>query len=412
MNEDKILSYWESLTGLDKAGIGKIGKIEKQLIDITNSVYYEYYYNERSWLGISDYIRDDSLCAYIPFGLSQSDIDNDVKKKLMILMLEHSGKEYSCRKLPYHFMVNSITDDGKNIREWLRYLVREDTITPREIIFKNSREVMASKNVSDLERILYYFSLPAVLKNNAFFNEFTTDLLNSSLSEEIKTDIANLIMDPDELKEFLKEMTGMLIISGVKLGDIKFEDASFLGDLSDFELPVSKDLVSDFHKSLLSVYISDFEHTRRHVCKWMLSLLTLADKKKMIKEVLNEGDKHALFGVGDYLQFHGKEFDSRFLEGIIKEGINSAECDMRSLFYGLAFVLLDDIEGYVNHSLSDAAIKVRNTLSDVALSPYKYKEMDDERREKLLKYVLDKNVNLSKRQQGRMKKFKVKFKVE
>jgi len=100
------------------------------------------------------------------------------------------------------------------------------------------------------------------------------------------------------------------------------------------------------------------------------------------------------------------------LEGIIKEGINSAECDMRSLFYGLAFVLLDDIEGYVNHSLSDAAIKVRNTLSDVALSPYKYKEMDDERREKLLKYVLDKNVNLSKRQQGRMKKFKVKFKVE
>ena len=88
MNEDKILSYWESLTGLDKAGIGKIGKIEKQLIDITNSVYYEYYYNERSWLGISDYIRDDSLCAYIPFGLSQSDIDNDVKKKLMILMLD------------------------------------------------------------------------------------------------------------------------------------------------------------------------------------------------------------------------------------------------------------------------------------------------------------------------------------
>jgi len=44
----------------------------------------------------------------------------------------------------------------------------------------------------------------------------------------------------------------------------------------------------------------------------------------------------------------------------------------------------------------------------------KIKELpEDERpREKLLKYVLDKNVNLSKRQQGRMKKFKVKFKVE
>ena len=412
MNEDKILSYWESLTGLDKAGIRKIGKIEKPLIDIAEKVYYGYYYNERSWFGISDYIRNDALCAYIPFELGKSDMNKDVKKKLMVLILESSGTEYSYRKLPYHFMVDSITDEGKNIREWLRYLVREDTITPREIISKNSREVMASKNVSDLERILYYFSLPAVFKNNAFFNEFTSGLLNSSLSEEIKTDIANLITDPDELKEFLKEMTGMLIISGVKLGDIKFEDASFLGDLSDFELPVSKDLVSDFHKSLLSVHISDFEHTRRHVCKWMLSLLTLADKKKMIKDVLNEGDKHLLLGVGDYLQFHGKEFDNEFLEGIIKKGTGSAECDIRYLFYGLAFVLLDDIEKYVNHSLSDKAIKVRNTLSDVALSPYKHKDMDDVRREKLLKYVLDKNVNLSKRQQGRMKRFKVKFKLK
>lgn len=411
MNANKILNYWESLTGLDEAGMRKIGKIEKQLIDIAENAYYKNYYKEHSWLGILDYIINDDLCAYIPFELSKSGMDKDVKKKLMVLMLERSVKEYSYRKLPYHFMADIITGDAGNIRDWLRYLVREDYITPREIIFKNSREVMESKNVSDLERILYYFSLPAVFKNNAFFNEFTADLLNSSLSEEMKTEIANLIMNPDELEEFLKETESTLIISGVKLGVLKFEGVPFLDNLPDFEPLVSKDLVSDFHKSLWDVHISDFEHTRRHVCKWMLSLVTLGDKKKAIKDVIDEGDKHMLFGVGDYLQFHGKEFNNEFLEGIIKKGVNSAECDMRYLFYGLAFALLDDIEKYVNHSLRDNAIKVRNTLSDVALSPYKYKEMDDERREKLLKYVLDRKVNLSKRQQGRMKKFKLKFKL-
>jgi|GEM_PF-3434055 len=414
MNENEILNYWKSLTGLDKAGIRKIGNIEKQIIDMAKHVYYEHFYKEHSWFDILDYIRDDSLCTYIPFELSESDLDKNVKKKLMVLILECSSKGYGYRKLPYHFMVDSITGEGEHIRKWLRYLVREDRITSREIIFKNSGKVMTSKNISDAEKILYYFSLPAVFKNNTFFNEFTVNLLesSSSISEEMKTDIANLIMDPGELEEFLKEAVNALTLSSIKSGDLKFEGAPFLDNLSDFEPPVSMDLVNDFRMSLWGVYISSFEHTRRHVCRWMLSLLTLKDKKKAIKDLMDDGDKFMLFGAGDYLQFHGKEFDNKFLKDLIEEGTDSVDCDIRYLFYGLAFILLDDIEKYVDYSLRDKAIKVRNTLADVTLSPYKYKEMDDERRKKLIKYVIDKNVELGKRQQGRLKKFKVKFKVK
>ncbi|ODS39217.1 MAG: hypothetical protein A7316_06240 [Candidatus Altiarchaeales archaeon WOR_SM1_86-2] len=406
MDDNKILEYWKSLTGLDRS---EMRGIKKDLIGVVKRVYFEYYYREHSWFDISDYIREDALCTHIPFELSKSDLDGDVKKKLMVLMLEHSGNEYGYRKLPYHFMVSEIMDDG--IRKWLRYMVRKDPVTPRDVIFKNSGKVMASKDVSGTEKMLYYFSLPNVFKNNAFFNEFTANLLKSSpsISGEMKTDIANLIMNPDELAEFLKEAGSALTLSSIKTGDLKFEDAPFLDNLPDFKPIVSDDLINDFRMSLWNVRISSFEHTRRHVCKWMLSLLSLKDKKKVIKDIMSENDKPMLLGAGDYLQFHGDEFDNDFLKKTIEGGIDSVESDIRALFYGLAFILLDDIEGYIDKSLNDKAIKVRHTLANVTLSPYKYKDMDDERKGKLIKYIIDRNVKLTKRQRGRLKKFKMKF---
>jgi len=408
MDDARILEYWESRIELDEP---EIQKIKKHLIVIYRGVYFEDY--PKTARGIIDMFFPDEnkhLDNWIPFEIEDSDLENYIKKKLMILMLEHSADGYGHRDFPYHFMVNKIMGKRKGVRKWLKYLMRKDETSPNGIFFENSSKVMMSEKISDLEKILYFFSLSNSLKGSVL-NELTTNLLASEMSEELKIDIANLIMDPDDLKEFIEEMNSALALSAIKTGDLKFQDKDFVKDLPDIEPIVSEDLVNDFFIAFREIYPSDFEHTRRHVCKWELSILPVKDKKKMIKYIMDEKDKHTILGAADYLQLHSKEFDNKFLKKIVENGINSVECDVRRLFYGLAFTLLDDIEKYIDMSLNDSAKKVRNTLADVALSPYKYKDMPRDTRKKLINYVILRNVKLKKRQQGRLRKLKNKFKI-
>ncbi|OQX22079.1 MAG: hypothetical protein BWK75_01665 [Candidatus Altiarchaeales archaeon A3] len=419
--DDAILTYWKSLTGMKNS---EIENIKEELIDVANNTYYKHYYRDYPHITIEYYIREGELCEYFPLELYESKLDDDTKKKLIFLMLKNSDKD-TWIKYPFHFMADKIIDN--DIEKWVNYLVRKDILSPPEIIFKNSDRIMSSKAINNFEKILYYLSLSYVLDKGILFNQYTEHLLNSEFAEGIKADIANLILGEEEIKEFIEKARSLVFTLCVKHNFVKFDfdkdkEKEITAKLKNTPEIVSKDYVVAFNKAMSEIYPSNFGSTKRHVAKWMLSVIHPDQKRKTIIEIMDENDKQSVFGVVDFIQSNLKEFnvtdtstsfafdlerDGNFLNNIIDKGISSEEGDIRKLFYILVFVLLDekDIGKYIDKSREDDAIKVRDALAEVALSVTKYKDIDNERRKKLIEYVVGKKVKLNKKQQNRIKKF-------
>ncbi len=424
--DDAILTYWKSLTEMKKS---EIENIKEELIEIANNAYYKCHRGdnfENPVFTIEYYISEEELCRYIPLELYNSKLDDDTKKKLIFLMLKNCDKDrWETKNYPFHFMVDKIVDN--DIEKWVKYLVRRNTLSPPEIIFKNSDRVMSSKAINNSEKILYYLSLSYVLDKGVLFNQYTMHLLNSEFAEEIKADIANIILGEEGIKEFIEKARSLVFTLCVKHNFVKFDfdkdkEKDIIANLKNTPEIVSKDYVVAFSNAMSKIYPSNFESTKRHVTKWMLFVIPPDQKRKAIMEIMDENDKQSVFGAVDFIRSNLREFnvtdtstsfafdlerDGNFLKNIIDKGISSTEGDIRNLFYILAFVLLDEkaIEKYVDKSLEDDAIKVRDSLAEVALSGMKYENIDNERRKKLIKYAVEKKVKLNKKQGDRIKKF-------
>jgi hypothetical protein len=88
-------------------------------------------------------------------------------------------------------------------------------------------------------------------------------------------------------------------------------------------------------------------------------------------------------------------------------GVTSRYPTIRKMSYELLFVLDDDLDNTAQKCVHDTAIEVRKILGDVALSNTKYKDLNPERRKKLVRITIRyrDQLHLTHKQETRLKAY-------
>ena len=323
---------------------------------------------------------------------------------------EGFGHILSHPSIAYQLCTNYLLEEGREnlSQEHFLYLLMEDRQSPNDAYIHNFRTVLRDRNLNDLDKILYYLCLPRIIDKSAkepLLQEATSLIFESGISKENKL----------RLFEQLLENNTFLMLFRISQREVEKKEMRaylsnhFLGTLLEHLRGLPEKIRAQVGYNLMRTNDRDLNSVMRPASKcYILQSATEEEKRASIVKILtgidkikSEGEKYAKLGAYEalYTVSKEKEFEQDFVRKMLEQGLLSNSQDVRAQCYKYLFLLFEDVD-YVEMSLSDTSKKVRETVVRTALSGEK---MDVETRSRLYAMIKERGLEITERQESRLK---------
>jgi len=277
----------------------------------------------------------------------------------------------------YQSLCNFLMKQNCFTEKHIPYLFKEDRYSDALDIVDNFRFIVDSQLPLKV-KFAYFFMVPSFIKmENVPQVELAKELTEvfittDNISKDDKKEMLQFILNYDGVKFFKKYFAS--------------QDIEFLRSFLRRETIMLR-YITKAYLSLTSINIHDFfieYHEREY----------------------SHGNQQILLGLFDFIHenYSQNKAESKKL---LLAGSTSRYPTIRKTSYELLFVLDNNLEDTAQRCVHDTAIEVRKILGDVALSNTKYKDLNPERKRKLVQLTIkyrDK-MNLTHKQETRLKTY-------
>ncbi|MEA2054875.1 MAG: hypothetical protein U9O96_07230 [Candidatus Thermoplasmatota archaeon] len=373
---------------------------KRRILDFTREAvtnYFEkikYYYSDFDMMSEYDMmdilIDSGEMKAAISLEISKSKILQDDEKLLLVKsllekdssnILELSGQSYflssdlACQTLCNYLIKNKCFTE-----KHVLYLFREDGYSNTSDIIENFRFVIDSKLPQKI-KLAYFFMLPSLIK------------IKKVPKVELIKELTNLFIETKNISENDKKRLLLCIIN---------HDEEFF---KEYFASLDKEI----RFGLLKSYIWRESISLRYVTKAYLSLSSISPMDfftKYHKGGCSHEKQQILLGFFDFIGENYEQNKAGFKK-LLLAGTKSNYPTIRKISYELLLVHDDELEEIAKMCTNDKASEVRKVLGDVALSNVKYKDLNPERRRKLVKLTIKykEKMNLTNKQEKRLKNY-------
>lgn len=372
---------------------------KKTMVDLTKDAskkYFErikYHYSDYDMMSVYDMIdillESGEMKAALSLEIPKSSLLNDDEKiRLVQSLLEKNTGDAAdafnqmgvfSDDLAYQSLCNFLMKQNCFTEKYMSYLFMEDKYSDASEIIDNFRYVVDAV-LPQKVKCEYLIMLPSLIR-----------------------------MENVPKVEFIKSITQVFLeTKTISEGDKKTLLEAFLHRDVDF--------FTNYFGSSDNVKMLLFQGrlwretiTLRYFAKTYLSLssVNLHDFFAEHHEGGHSHDKQQiLLGLFDFIREH---YNLRKIEykQLLQMGVKSKYPTIRKTSYELLFALDDGLEESARVCVHDPAMDVRKTLGDVALSNTKYKDLNPQRRKKLVQLTLKyrDRLNLTHKQQTRLKTY-------
>lgn len=288
-------------------------------------------------------------------------------------------------RMAYHTLINFLNKMQKFDEKSMFYLFVDDRYSDKFSILQNFETVINSNIPSEIKLALYYI-LPYSIKikkkteKTELMKEITELLIaDQSIQKKDKEKLLEAIIKQAEKfpKSFLKNLPGTILI---RLNQHFFRETALLRYAS---------------KAYLAINSSDLE-----------GIFDIVEGQK-VGHLYEK--QQVLLGFLDFIEENyttKDETDKNIFKVVLSKATESTITMVRKRAYEILFVLQDETElnNLAKACVNDNAGDVRKTLGDVALSNFKFKNLDSKRREKLIEltHAYKEKIRLTNKQKKRL----------
>lgn len=376
-------------------------EMKKTMVEVTQDAVNTYFerikdrYSDYDWMSEYDrlniLIESGEMKVALSLEIPKSPLLNDDEKVLLIqsLLEKNTGDAvkvfdqicFFSDDIAYQSLCNFLMKQSCFTEKYVPYLFKEDRYSDAAVIVDNFRFVVDSQ-LPQKVKFAYFFMLPSLIKmKNEPKVELAKELTEifiatDSISKNDKKEILQFIFNFDDVKFFKKYFSSL----DTELGSEFFQ--RFL-----WRETIMLRYLAKAYLSLSSINIYDFfvEYHEYEYCYQ---------------------NQQILLGLLDFIHenYSQNKTESKKL---LLAGSTSRYPTIRKTSYELLFVLDDDLDDAAQRCVHDTAIEVRKILGDVALSNTKYKDLDPERRKKLVRFTTRyrDRLQLTHKQETRLKAY-------
>lgn len=374
---------------------------KKTMVEVTKNavnVYFEkikYHYSDYDWMSEHDRLNilkeSDELNVALSLEIPKSALLNDDEKVMLVQsLLDKSTKDafevydqicFFSDDLAYQSLCNFLMKQNCFTEKHIPYLFKEDKYSDGADIVDNFRFVVDSQFPQKV-KFTYFFMVPSLIKMKKvpkveLVKELTEIFITTdALSKNDKKEMLQFILNSDDIHFFKKYFGSHDVKSGVEvLRNFLWRETIMLRYVAKAYLYLSSINIHDF---FAEYHEREYSHKNQQI----------------------------LLGVLDFIHenYSKNKAESKSL---LLTGSTSRYPTIRKTSYELLFVLDDDLKDTAQRCIHDTAIEVRKTLGDVALSNTKYKDLDSERRKKLVRLTIryQDRLQLTHKQETRLKTY-------
>jgi len=374
---------------------------KKTMVEVTKNavnVYFEkikYHYSDYAWMSEHDKLNilkeSDELNVALSLEIPKSALLNDDEKVMLVQsLLDKSTKDafevndqicFFSDDLAYQSLCNFLMKQNCFTEKHIPYLFKEDKYSDGVDIVDNFRFVVDSQFPQKV-KFTYFFMVPSLIKMKKvpkveLVKELTEIFITTeALSKNDKKEMLQFILNSDDTHFFKKYFGSHDVKSGVEvLRNFLWRETIMLRYVAKAYLYLSSINIHDF---FAEYHESEYSHKNQQI----------------------------LLGALDFIHenYSKNKTESKSL---LLTGSTSRYTTIRKTSYELLFVLDDDLKDTAQRCIHDTAIEVRKTLGDVALSNTKYKDLDSERRKKLVRLTIryQDQLQLTHKQETRLKTY-------
>jgi len=374
---------------------------KKTMVEVTKNavnVYFEkikYHYSDYAWMSEHDKLNilkeSDEMNVALSLEIPKSALLNDDEKVMLVQsLLDKSTKDafevndqicFFSDDLAYQSLCNFLMKQNCFTEKHIPYLFKEDKYSDGVDIVDNFRFVVDSQFPQKV-KFTYFFMVPSLIKMKKvpkveLVKELTEIFITTeALSKNDKKEMLQFILNSDDTHFFKKYFGSHDVKSGVEvLRNFLWRETIMLRYVAKAYLYLSSINIHDF---FAEYHESEYSHKNQQI----------------------------LLGALDFIHenYSKNKTESKSL---LLTGSTSRYTTIRKTSYELLFVLDDDLKDTAQRCIHDTAIEVRKTLGDVALSNTKYKDLDSERRKKLVRLTIryQDQLQLTHKQETRLKTY-------
>jgi hypothetical protein len=283
--------------------------------------------------------------------------------------------------LAYQSLCNFLMKQNCFTEKHVPYLFMEDKYSDALDIVNNFRFVVDSQ-LPQKVKFAFFFMLPSLIKmKNVPKVELAKELIavfitTDNIAKNDKKEMLQFILNFNDVKFFKKYFSSMDTELGFEFFQkFLWRETIMLRYIAKAYLSLSSDPLYDFFIEYLE---REYSHENQQILLGLLDFI--------------------------YENYSQNKAESKKL---LLAGSTSRYPTIRKTSYELLFVLDDDLEDIAQRCVHDTAIDVRKILGDVALSNTKYKDLNPERKRKLVQLTIkyrDK-LNLTNKQEKRLKTY-------
>jgi hypothetical protein len=372
---------------------------KKTMVEVTRDAVNTYFerikdqYSDYDWMSEYDKLNilkeSGEMKVALSLEIPKSPLLNDDEKMLLAQsLLERSSRDaievfdqicVFSDDVAYQSLCNFLMKQNCFTEKHIPYLFEEDKYSDGADIVDNFRFVVDSQLPLKV-KFAYFFMLPSLIQmKNVPKVELAKELTEifiraESISKNDKKEMLRFMLNGDDVN-FFKKYFGS--------HDTKF-GLEFLRNFLGYETIMLR-YIAKAYLSLSSINIHDF-FAEYHEYEY------------------SHQNQQILLGLFDFIH---ENYSQNTVESkkLLLAGSLSRYPTIRKTSYELLFVLDDTLEDTAQRCVYDTAIEVRKILGDVALSNTKYKDVEPERRKKLVQLTIkyrDK-VTLTNKQEKRLK---------
>lgn len=401
MMPERVQTAVEQYLNDEVLPIGFSVEKKKTMIEVTKNAvntYFErikHYYSDYDLM--SDYNKlnvlkeSGELKVALSLEIPRSSLLNDDDKVLLVQSLLDESTRNKVKlfdqmyafsdDLAYQTLCNFLMKQNCFKEKHTPYLFREDKYSNGADIVDNFRFIVDSQLPLKV-KFAYFFMLPSLIQ----MKKVPKADLAKELTEVFITTESISKNDKQELLQFI----------------LNFDDINFF---KKYFISLDKELGPEFFKNFLFRETIMF----RYITKAYLSSSSVNIHDFFVEYHEREYsfiNQQILLGLLDFMYENYDQNKTEFKK-LLLTGSTSRYPTLRKTSYELLFVLEDNLEDTAKKCIRDTAIEVRKILGDVALSNTKYKDLDPERRKKLVRLTIkyrDK-MNLTHKQETRLKTY-------
>lgn len=374
---------------------------KKTIVDVTKDAVNTYFerikdrYSDSDWMSEYDRLNilqeSGEMKVVLSLEIPKSALLKDDEKVLLTQsLLERSSRDavevfdqicVFSDDLAYQSLCNFLMKQNCFTEKHVPYLFKEDKYSDGADIVDNFRFVVDSQFPLKV-KCAFFFMLPSLIQ------------MKSEPKVELVKEITEIFIRADSISKNDKKEMLQFMLNG--------DDVNFF---KKYFYPHD----TKFGPGFLRNFIWRETIMLRYIAKAYLSLSSdpLYDFFAEYHEIeYSHQNQQILLGLLDFIHenYSQNKAESKKL---LLAGSTSRYPTIRKTSYELLFVLDDDLDDTAQRCVQDTAIEVRKILGDVALSNTKYKDLNPERKRKLVQLTIkyrDK-MNLTHKQETRLKTY-------